>query len=105
MGSLGFFTGFYGNPQVSLRHHSWTLLRRIAPNPDHPWLLMGDFNEILLPEEMHGHHSRPYRQMEQFQSVIADLGLQEIKGSGPFFTWNNRRQGEAKTWSRLDRVL
>lgn len=90
--------------KASSRPHSWTLLRRIEPNMSHPWLVMGHFNEILLPEEMKGQHVRTIRQMTQFQSVIDDLHLHEIKGSDPFYTWSNRRKEETQTWSRLDRV-
>lgn len=105
IGSMGYFTGFYGSPEASSRFHSWNLLQRIALDMSHPWLVIEDFNKILLIEEMQGHHAHSFRQMEQFQLVIEHLSLHEIKGNGPFYTWNNRRKGEAQTWSRLDRVF
>lgn len=30
------FMGFYGNPETSLRYHSWELLRRVASPTDDP---------------------------------------------------------------------
>lgn len=33
------------------------------------------------------------------------LGMIEIKGTDPFFTWSNKRQGSQEAWSRLDRVF
>lgn len=43
------FTGFYGNPDASLRHSSWTLIRRLFGMyefQDVP-IIGGDFNRNL----------------------------------------------------------
>lgn len=50
------FAGFYGNPVVEKRKDSWTLLKRLFDNdPTHlPWLIGGDFNEILYSHEKEG---------------------------------------------------
>ncbi|KAK3195440.1 hypothetical protein Dsin_026750 [Dipteronia sinensis] len=53
------FTGFYGHPEVSQRHHAWTLLRRLHSRSDLPWLCAGDFNEILEDSEKQGGIRRP----------------------------------------------
>lgn len=49
LGHVGYVTGFYGSPKVGERRHSWDLLRRINPGMKHPWIGLGDFNEIMLP--------------------------------------------------------
>lgn len=69
------------------------------------WLVFGDFNEALSVDEFQGSVARPVLQMALFRAVIDDLGLQEIKGSSPFFTWNNNIKGDALTWTKLDRVF
>lgn len=51
------FTGFYGNPDQSMRKHSWNLLRRLAGVEEFrnlPWVVGGDFNEILHQAEKRG---------------------------------------------------
>lgn len=48
------FTGFYGSSVSALRHQSWQLLRRLAGMHELnslPWLVGGDFNEILYDSE------------------------------------------------------
>lgn len=51
------FTGFYGNPDKSLRIFSWELLKRRSLDKsvnDLPWLIGGDFNEILYNSDKVG---------------------------------------------------
>ena len=44
-------TGFYGNPVANQRSHGWTLLRRLAGLSSLPWVVGGDFNEIVSAQE------------------------------------------------------
>jgi len=41
----------YGEAQTHLRHQTWTILKNISTLRSLPWLCMGDFNEVLRPEE------------------------------------------------------
>ena len=45
------FTSFYGHPETTKRGDSWTLLKRLQRYDDMPWLVVGDFNEILEASE------------------------------------------------------
>ncbi|XP_027166310.1 uncharacterized protein LOC113766302 [Coffea eugenioides] len=70
-----------------------------------PWFLVGDFNVILNAEEKRG--GLPFRHSEgmklvQFMS-LADVG--DAGFSASKFTWCNNRQGLARVWKRLDRLL
>ncbi|XP_062021007.1 uncharacterized protein LOC133737483 [Rosa rugosa] len=93
-------TGFYGHrPTTSERHHSWELLRRLVHMyPNLPWLIFGDFNEILRDEEKSEGRLRPLCQIQRFSSVVADCALKEVEFRGPLFTWSNGTVSE-----RLDR--
>ncbi|XP_012853795.1 PREDICTED: uncharacterized protein LOC105973319 [Erythranthe guttata] len=48
------FTGFYGVADHTLRHRSWNLLRTLAEGMALPWVIGGDFNEILCNSEKIG---------------------------------------------------
>nr|XP_027066014.1 uncharacterized protein LOC113691883 [Coffea arabica] len=70
-----------------------------------PWFLVGNFNVILSVEEKRG--GVPFRQADgvelaQFMSLagVGDAGF-----SGSRYTWCNNRQGMARVWRRLDRLL
>ena len=50
----GSFTGFYGEPSSDRKHLSWEYLRGLHALGDMPWLVAGDFDEILQAHEKEG---------------------------------------------------
>lgn len=40
-------TGIYGNPEASNKVSTWNLIRTLHSIEQIPWLLGGDFNEVL----------------------------------------------------------
>jgi hypothetical protein len=50
-------TFMYGEPRVKDRGVMWQLLKRIKPHLTGPWLMIGDFNEVLLSFEHFSSHS------------------------------------------------
>uniref|UniRef100_A0A803PXR5 Reverse transcriptase domain-containing protein n=1 Tax=Cannabis sativa TaxID=3483 RepID=A0A803PXR5_CANSA len=103
-GGLSFhFTGFYGHPQVSHRVHTWTLLKRcfdIAPL--RPWLVMGDFNEVLSNNDKIGGPIRNQHQIQAFKSTIDLCHLTPLTFEGELCTWTNKCQGAGNVKERLD---
>ncbi|XP_073307184.1 uncharacterized protein [Primulina huaijiensis] len=102
------FTGFYGNPEVHMRHFSWELLHRLkdmAELKEIPWLIGGDFNEICYDSEKLGGNRRAPRQMQAFREVLELCELQDLHCSGEFFTWVNRRDSANIIFERLDRFV
>ena len=99
------FTGFYGNPEVALRSRSWELLRQLNATSDLPWLIMGDFNEIMILEEQMGRLDRNLQQMASFREAILDCSLHDLGFQGPEFTWTNRRDAGDLVRAQLDRGL
>lgn len=95
-------TGFYGNPIATQHVHSWELLRRLGVNRSQPWIVLGDFNEVLLSTESRGRGTRLEFRTRSFWEVINDLNLSEIKSVGANFTWHNRRTDLTSTWVKLD---
>ncbi|KAM6553984.1 hypothetical protein CsatB_014746 [Cannabis sativa] len=97
------FTGFYGHPNSSQRVLTWTLLRRcydIAPT--HPWLVLGDFNEILTHEDKVGGPPRNNGQIQAFQTTIDYCHLAAAAYEGELITWTNKSQGLGNVKERLD---
>jgi endonuclease/exonuclease/phosphatase family metal-dependent hydrolase len=99
------FTGFYGNPEVTRRSESWSLLRFLSSMDPAPWLCVGDFNEIVSLSEKSNSSYRSSSQMQAFKNALEDSHLSDLGFSGPRFTWCNGRSGEDFTRERLDRAV
>ena len=69
-----------------------------------PWVIMGDFNEILFAEDRIGRkaNSRPGK---DFIDFVEYCGMEDIMYSGSRYTWNNKRSGEQRICSKSDRVM
>ncbi|CAM8967066.1 unnamed protein product [Rhodiola kirilowii] len=98
-------TLFYGDPKASERKHSWSLLRRLSMMSNLPWMVLGDFNEVVCDSEVKGVRSRQMWQMNNFREVLQDCGLLDLGFRGYPFTFSNRREGENEVRARLDRAV
>ncbi|XP_061374232.1 uncharacterized protein LOC133316492 [Gastrolobium bilobum] len=73
---------------------------------DDPWLLAGDFNEIIAAnEKRRGAHADVGR-CSAFASMLDDYQLMDLGGSGPFFTWKGPKFSHLdRVYKRLDREV
>ena len=97
------FTGFYGNPEHHRRMESWDLMQRLGAECSLPWLVCGDFNEIVDNGEKLGFRSRAQRLMANFREALTDCDLSDLGFQGPKFTWSNLQSNENVIFARLDR--
>ncbi|KAG2314008.1 hypothetical protein Bca52824_017130 [Brassica carinata] len=70
-----------------------------------PWIVLGDFNQTLHPEE----HSKPSSlnidaQTRLFREALLEADLADLTYKGPKFTWTNKSKTNL-TAKKLDRVL
>jgi hypothetical protein len=62
-------------------------IRELNQNNTLPWLIIGDFNEILFSHEKEGGNARPQGCMDAFRDTLMDCGLEDLGFSGDIFTW------------------
>lgn len=70
-----------------------------------PWVVAGDFNIIADSSEKRGGLQVDVGAVQDFQNFIHRNMLIDMGFIGDIFTWCNNRQGRARIWERLDRVL
>jgi hypothetical protein len=56
-------TGIYGEPKWEDKYKTWDKLRELKSNSNLPWVVIGDFNEILYSHEKEGGNPRPHNFM------------------------------------------
>ncbi|GLU10723.1 hypothetical protein SLE2022_275090 [Rubroshorea leprosula] len=93
-------TGYYGCPERHRRRRSWALLRELASRSLLPWLICGDFNDILRQDEKVGGDAQPEWLLAGFNDAIEACSLTELRMVGGSFTW---QRGEIR--EKLDRGL
>ena len=70
-----------------------------------PWLCIGDFNEVLRPDEHEGVGERSNAQIQHFRDAVDVCMLLDIGYSGRFWTFEKKVRGGSYTKVRLDRAL
>ena len=98
-------TGFYGNPKTSKRKEKWDTMKHLGTNSSLPWLVIGDFNEIMSMLKKEGGSSRPRQQLANFVETINLCGLWDIGFVGPRFIWIYETRDGRQIRERLDCAL
>ncbi|MBA0698767.1 hypothetical protein Goari_000459 [Gossypium aridum] len=97
------FTGFYGSPYPHERAEAWNVLRHLRTARELPWLVCGDFNEIMYSFEKKGGLPREEGRMEVFRKTLEDCSLSDLGFIGNWFTWERGNFPENNIQERLDR--
>ena len=87
----------YTPPQFHKRKFFWEYLQNLALHVSLPWVLLGDFNDMISDEEKLGGLPVNRTRMSAFRNCMDNYGLIDLGFHGPHYTWTNRE--------RLDREL
>lgn len=98
-------TFVYEEPKTHERHHMWNLLRRLKDNSNLPWMMVGDFNEVMWQSEHFSVSRRYEKQMENFRNVLSECKLYDLGFRGPKWTYDNKQEGQKNVRARLDRAV
>jgi endonuclease/exonuclease/phosphatase family metal-dependent hydrolase len=95
-------TFVYREPRVQDRHLMRSLLRRIKPMRNAPWIMIGDFNEVLWGFEHFSTHKRAESQMAKFRDVLTHCNLHDVGFLGLPWTYDNKQRRNKNVRVRLD---
>ncbi|XP_073358198.1 uncharacterized protein [Aegilops tauschii subsp. strangulata] len=96
---------FYGEAQTHLRYQTWDVLKGIGSLSNLPWICIGDFNEVLRPDEQEGIGQRSNAQIQGFRDAVDVCMLMDIGYQGRFWTYEKKVAGGSYTRVRLDRAM
>ncbi|GLT46247.1 hypothetical protein SLA2020_200180 [Shorea laevis] len=99
-----FFSGVYGRPQFSLRSKLWQELRTLFPYFKGPWVIAGDFNDVMDQSEKFGGAPINQHRVQAFSSCMNDCQMLDLGFIGGRFTWVNMQPDGQVIRERLDRV-
>lgn len=67
-------------------------------------MVIRDFNCVLFPEERIGCTVAP-SEVSSFQYCVTTCELSVMKSQGCVFTWNNKKEGTQRVFTKFDRAL
>lgn len=97
-------TCVYASPNYTMRPNLWTYLTNISHTINNPWMLIGDFNETLIPSDQRGgifNHNRA----ALFYNFMNNCNLLDLTTTGGRFTWHRNRNGIRIISKKLDRGM
>jgi hypothetical protein len=95
-------SGIYACPISTLRPLLWNYLANLRTTISLPWLAIGDFNDILLPNEQKG-GVFSLAKADVFARNIDKCGFIDVGSFGTKFTWQGHCRGGRFVQRRLDR--
>ncbi|XP_019178340.1 PREDICTED: uncharacterized protein LOC109173555 [Ipomoea nil] len=98
-------TCYYGFPERTRRTESWDLLRALSARSGLPWIVVGDFNDLLFQYEKRGGNPHPNSLLRGFGDTIGDCGLTQMPMDGYPYTWEKGKGTIDWIEERLDKVL
>lgn len=93
----------YAYNSAAQRESWWNRLRSF--DIQLPWILLGDFNTVLVQEVYLQGGEQVGVDTRELQSLTSDLHIADLHYTGNMMTWCNRREGNARIYCKLDRVL
>ena len=85
--SISFFISFiYAFNSIVGRRPLWDNLRRFSSSIASPWILLGDFNNVLGCDEKTNGLPITMYEIKDFKECCYDIGLTDLRSSGTYFT-------------------
>ncbi|KAL8465080.1 hypothetical protein ACS0TY_034540 [Phlomoides rotata] len=88
-----------------MRHLSWNLLQHLSRVYSLPWVIIGDFNDILNDREKRGRVLHPLHLLKGFREAVNSSGILDVELTGYPFTWSHCRGSSIFVEERLDEVM
>jgi hypothetical protein len=97
-------TFVYGEPRRELRHEFFDFLSFLRAQWTGPWIVCGNFNEVMSRDEYFGPGVHTDHQIGLFRNCLEICKL-DMGFTRPKMTWSNRQANGDLVCVRLDRAV
>ncbi|XP_070054867.1 uncharacterized protein [Nicotiana tomentosiformis] len=98
-------TTIYGYNTLEQRKQLWKTVKELSVRITKPWLLCGDFNDVLYPNDRLLGNPISYIEIQEFADCVTLLSLSELPWTEEYYTWSNKQHGADRVCSRLDKAF
>ncbi|KAK9988211.1 hypothetical protein SO802_028450 [Lithocarpus litseifolius] len=99
------FTAIYGSPRHRERSMLWENLSVVANIHNLPWVIAGDFNELMSNDDKFGGRPVNLSRALSFKECMDACNMADLGFHGPRFTWSNGHGVNSLIQERLDRFF
>ncbi|KAK7259326.1 hypothetical protein RIF29_24930 [Crotalaria pallida] len=96
-------TCLYGFPKCTQKMKTWDLLVNLRRTDEAPWLVIGDYNQILGPDDKVGGNLVGLNEIDAANRALLSCSLVEMDTMGYRYTWCNKRKSPHTIEEKLDR--
>ena len=93
----------YASPKYENRCLLWANLKKVSKHHDLPWILMGDFNEMVDENEKLRGNPISIQRVREYRECMDCCNMLDLSFSSPKFTWPNHKGIGDLIQERLDR--
>ena len=98
-------SAIYASPRLAERRILWENLKIVAHLHNLPWLMLGDFNEVLCDDDKFGGNHVNLNRVLEFKDCLDKCNMLDLGFAGPRFTCTNRRPILNLILERIDRCF
>lgn len=98
-------SAIYGSPRFAERCLLWENLNYVVGLHCMPWVIAGDFNEVLMGDDKFGGRPVNIGRAMHFQECLDNCRMMDIGFFGPRYTWSNHRPLSNLVQEWIDRVF
>ena len=98
-------TAIYASPRLAERRILWENLKTVAHLHNLPWLMLGDFKEVLGGEDKFGGNHVNLNRALEFKNCLDECNMLDLGFAGPKYTYTNRRPISDLISKRIDRCF
>ena len=95
----------YASPRYAEQRLLWENLSMVAGMHSLPWMIAGNFNEILPGEDKYRGWAVNTARALRFQECLNNCGMIDLGFSSPRYTWSNHHPFTHLIQKKIDRVF